>query len=70
MTGKIEGSNKATIAILLVLKEVIKDFEPKKGQHIFNQQLLNLIRDEITPFLKECTRIMDGQEYALNYIRG
>ena len=68
LADKFQSSNQMTVAILLAIKEVIKDFKQTKKM-IYHQELLQLIRDKIVPYLEKCRRFFSGTDYAMQYIR-
>ena len=65
---KYHGTNQITVAILLAVKEVIRQFKTK-GNTKYHQQLIGLIRDEVVPYIEKCKRLFSGTKYALVFIR-
>lgn len=58
---QLQSTNQVTVAILLALFEVIKDFQPEEGTSvIWHQQLTRLLYDQVFPYFEQCRRLMNG----------
>lgn len=57
------------MAILLALKEVIRNFKQTNKRVVYHQELLQVIRGKIIPFLERCKRLFAGTENALSDVR-
>lgn len=64
LSDEFKGTNQITVAILLALKEVIREFTQTKRM-IYHQELLQLIRDSIIPYLNKCKSLFSGTKQAL-----
>lgn len=66
LTDKLQSTNQKTVAVLLTISEVIKQFKPTKKSIL--GELQSLIRG-IERFLQECSRFTSGTDYAIRYVR-
>lgn len=69
LTNKLQSTNQKTVAVLLTIAEVIKQFTTSKKSMDYHQELQSLIRDKIVPFFEQCSRFSSGTDYAIRYVR-
>ena len=58
-----------TLAILLTIKEVIRDYEHTKKNKKFELEMIDLIFVNIVPQFENCQRLYAGTDYALQHVR-
>lgn len=69
LTNKLQSTNQKTVAVLLTISEVIKQYTQSKKSMDYHQELQSLIRDKIVPFLEQCSRFTSGTDYAIRHVR-
>mmetsp|Transcript_16334 Transcript_16334/g.27628 ORF Transcript_16334/g.27628 Transcript_16334/m.27628 type:complete len:159 (-) Transcript_16334:1081-1557(-) len=68
ISDSYQGTNQTTIGVLMAIKEVIKDFQPKNSKAIHLQEMSSLIRDVIQPCFQKCRRLFAGTSYSISEV--
>ena len=66
---QLQSTNQVTVAILLAVFEVIKDFKPEDKALIWHQQLTRHLYDQIFPYFEKCRRLLSGTQNALTHFK-